>query len=317
VGQSNEEVGRNRRAAEGVSARPPELDELLDFVAAEIEAEAKPATQQTDDFDPLARLTAIGTVVARYDGGEERVVEGTRYGAGPSWYTGPYGDPEPLVRALWEHHRSLALVGSETTLQLIADERPTAEPSAAVREMTAQCEALSSAGARVGLLIHGRPGTGKSQALLHVALALGGRTVRASFKRVTPGDVLGVAVTLGATAVVLDDIDRAPTTEALDAVEQLVDHGIAVLATANNKGRICEALLRDGRIDDHRVFGAVEPDVLERLAAGLEPEVVARLATCTVATVARYVERRRALGPARAAELLPAPLETTKREVEP
>lgn len=263
--------------------------------------------QQAHAILELARSSSIGVVVARYEAGEERTIGGTLYGAGPTWYTGPFGDEAPIVDALWQAHEALAVLRTgDETLSLVGDRRRTEPPSRLVESIAEECVALHRSGAGVGLLIDGPPGTGKSQALLHVAAALGGRTLRATLKSANPSDVVSLAKALRATAVVLDDIDRGPTDGALDAVEQLVACGVAVLASSNDSAEICGALLRDGRIDDHRTFGAVEPDVLERLAVGLEPEVVQRLRACTVASVARYVERRAAWGPERAlAQLKP------------
>lgn len=258
----------------------------------------------------LARAAQLGAVVARYNGGEERAYGGTVYGSGLDWVVGPYGDPTPIVDGIWKAypsllvHRDMAANAGKLTIR--ADRREHEPPSHLAESIAVDCLALRQVSAGVGLLFDGPPGTGKSQALLYVAQRLGGRTLRTSLKTTSPEDVMVTACTLAADVVVLDDVDRGPTDGALDVVEQLIDRGIAVLASSNAKAEICDALLRDGRIDDHRTFGAVEPDVLERLAVGLEPEVVQRLRACTVASVARYVERRAAWGPERAlAQLKP------------
>jgi hypothetical protein len=251
----------------------------------------------------LARAARLGSVVARYNGGEERNLDGVVYGSGDGWVVGPYGDPTPIVDGLWAEYGGLMVhkdQANEAKITISRDRRSHEPPSALAESIAADCLALRRVSAGVGLLIDGPPGTGKSQALLYVAHRLGGRTIRASFKAVSPQDVLVLATTLAADVVVLDDIDRGETAGALDAVEQLIARGVAVLASSNAKAEICTALLRDGRIDDHRTFGAVEPDVLERLAVGLEADVVERLRACTVASVARYVERRAAWGAERA-----------------
>jgi hypothetical protein len=249
----------------------------------------------------LARATGIGDIVGRYDGGEERRIGGTLYGAGPAWHVGPYGDSLPIVDALWAAHGSLALYTDDAEdLVLAPDPREPSEPAAAVRALAEDQAALRATGGRVGLLLDGPPGSGKSEALLHVATVLGGRVLRVSLATCSPTDAVALASALAASVVVLDDIDRTETSLALDAIGVLVRRGVAVLASSNDKAEICEAMLRDMRIDDHRTLGVVEPDVLERMAAGLEPEVVERLRACTVATVARYLERRAAWGPERA-----------------
>lgn len=242
----------------------------------------------------------IGSLLSRTEGGEERIIGQTVFGIGDGWVT-TSGDPSPIVTEIWARAGGLRVEQeADRTLALQPDAREPEPPSARVREMAADQEALWSRGSPVGLLIDGPPGSGKSQALLHCAHRLGGRTLRASLGAVSPSDVVGIAMTLGATAVILDDVDRGPTSEALDAIERLVGAGVAVLASSNDQGEICEALLRDGRIDDHRSLGAIEPDVLANLAGGLDHETTERLSKCTVASVVRYLHRREAWGPERA-----------------
>lgn len=252
----------------------------------------------------------VGEVVDVVEGMEIRSSGGVTFGSrGDSWvdFTLTAGAaPAVCVADLWER-RSCLVVGKsppgDTTLS--ADgARACMEPSARVDRLAADCAAMKAAGMRVGLLLDGAPGTGKSQALLYIASVLGGRTVRASMQSASPADVTALAIALGATAVILDDIDRGPSDVLLDAVDLLGPSGAAILASSNESAAICDALLREGRIDDRHTMGPIEPDVLERLAPRLNGEDIDALSRMTVAAVTRYLDIRDTLGRERALNFL-------------
>ncbi len=267
--------------------------------------------QQRKAILSLAVAAGAGCLRNTLNGVEYRILDGVTFGGADDWSYGPVGRGADVIPAwLWQHCAQSFLVSRDEADELSMTAEPSvhAPPSERVRQIADECVKMSSAGARIGLLIDGAPGTGKSEALLYVAARLGGKTLRADLKIVAPKDVVGIASVMKPDAVILDDVDRGPTEGALSAVDRLQAMGIAVLASSNDSGKICEALIRDGRIDDHHTFGAVEPDVLARLTAdtGLPSELVADLATRTVSTVARYMERRTSLGHERALEMLRA-----------
>lgn len=174
------------------------------------------------------------------------------------------------------------------------------EPSQRTREIAEDCARLFSAGHRVGLLLDGRPGSGKSQAVTYVARRLGGRIVRGSLARLAPDSLVEVAGYLRPNAVILDDVDREDTTKVLSAIDALMAQGVAVLCTSNHKGQICDALLRSGRIDLHFGYEDCPADLFEALTASLSDEQRDYLRGHTVATISRHNEILGALGPERA-----------------
>lgn len=99
------------------------------------------------------------------------------------------------------------------------------------------------------MLLDGPPGTGKDS-----------KVVVADFVRHLRPDV-----------VVIDDIDRMDTDTSLEAVDAILADGCAVLASSNDLSKVCDALLRSGRIDLHHEFGACEADLFERLTTKLSP----------------------------------------------
>lgn len=216
---------------------------------------------------------------------------------------GPYGDGPAsiLIDWIWDHCPSLEVASSPLSLHQDVG-HINLQSTARAERLAQDCLALKKAGCRVGLLVEGPPGSGKSQALLHVASVLGGRTLRASLFDIEVTQFATLALVLKPDVIIFDDIDRTDTANLLDAVDRFGNTGISVLASANQPSSICTALLRAGRIDDHHRFGAIEPDVLERLV--VDPGDRERLAPFTVASVVRYLEIRKVLGEERAERFL-------------
>ncbi|HET6496255.1 MAG TPA: AAA family ATPase, partial [Thermoleophilia bacterium] len=206
------------------------------------------------------------------------------------------GSAEDLVESLWSAGGgSFAVVPDGDAYALVSVTSTSHPPSSRTLEIARDCERLRRSGSRVGLLLDGPPGSGKSEALVHVAARLGARVLR-----VTLGEAGGASAEfvkiLRPDAVVIDDIDRMDTESALDAVDQILGQGCAVLVSSNSKAAVCGALLRSGRIDLHHEFGACEADIFEALTAGLADDQRLLLQGATVATVARHNEIASTLG---------------------
>lgn len=233
---------------------------------------------------------------------------GVEYGWRGSSYYGPVlldgGDPRAPLEALWGKSSAWVLACAvDEGFTLSRDtERADFPPSLRAIKLAQDCLALRENGHHVGVLLDGPPGTGKSVALSHVAKTLGGRVLRASLRDINPVEMAGLVVVLRPDAVILDDIDRGPTDSVLDAMDRLAAQNIAVLATSNDMQKICPALLRTGRIDDHHTFGPIEPDVLAALADKLPGEDLAQFAHLTVSDVVRFIAVRDSLGRDRACD---------------
>lgn len=264
-------------------------------------------------LDAICRAAAdagVGRVVAQSSSGHPiRQHEGCEWGCADYWRHGPFGDPTVLPRVVWESLGPAIAVtplghGARVTLQ--CDVLQTALPSALGQQVAAEATALRAAGEPVGVLLHGPPGTGKSVIARWVAGQLGGFSLRARLDDVGPSTLLDLARLLAPRAVILDDVDRGETRHALDLAEHLTSSGVALLVTANDTEQLDPALLRARRLGLHYRAEGVEQAVLDELLAGLEVPPCARalLARATVALARDYVGHFRALGPARALELL-------------
>lgn len=253
----------------------------------------------------------IGEVVeVRPNGMVLRRVGGIIFGRQGDEFWGPTYDrdvdPQKAIDAIWERANALTISSQHRgKVSIQADGyRQAHSPSKRVEAIAADCAALRAAGKRVGVLLDGPPGSGKSQALLRIAAACGGRVLRASMHQTNAPDFAAMALVLRPHVVIFDDIDRGPTETLLDAIDLLLPVGVAILASSNAQDTICAAALREGRIDDHHRLDAIEPDVLARLADRLDDDERDLLAQRTVAAVMRYLEVKDTLGRERALRML-------------
>lgn len=206
-------------------------------------------------------------------------------------------DPQAVLEELWAQTPAISLSETQGVVVLSpAPIREVFEPSNRIKVLAENCKALHARGKKVGLLIDGPPGSGKSESLLYIAKCLGGKILKASFNNLSPYDLIAFAYVMKPHAVILDDIDRGQTDRVLYAVDMMGQLGVAILASSNDSQHICRALLREGRIDEHFYLGVVEPDVLERFSDRLDPEEMANLSRHTVATIQRYLDIKECLG---------------------
>jgi hypothetical protein len=287
-----------RRVNEVKPARPVCLEEDGEAINALCRAAADAGVGRVLSVDN------IGHAIREHDGCE--------WGAGNYWRHGPFGNAAVLPRVTWEHlgtaiAAGVAMMGFDRRVELRRDELTTAAPSAIAHQVAAEAKALRDAGEPVGVLLHGPPGTGKSVIARWVARALGGYSLRARLGDVSPSALLGLVRLLEPRAVILDDADRGETKHALDLAEQLSARTV-LLVTANDCGQMDRALLRARRLGLHYLVAGVDAEVLEQVLAGLEVPAAVRdeLARSTVADVRDYAGHVRALGSARALELLRA-----------
>lgn len=227
-----------------------------------------------------------------------RTVDGCIYGGDKSSIVTPYGGSiDSFLGELWRKAGGCLLASLDRDSYTLA---PTASvplpPSARAEEIAGDCWRLHDSGHRVGLLLDGPPGTGKSEVLRYVAAQLGRRVLRASLSKNSRSVVAVFVRHLRPDVVILDDIDRMETEHALEAVDQILAEGVAVLASSNDASKVCDALLRSGRIDLHHRFEGCDPDLFKRLVLGFDAEEVELLRGQTVATIVRFGELRAVLG---------------------
>lgn len=126
------------------------------------------------------------------------------------------------------------------------------------------------------VLVHGKPGTGKSEILKYVAMNLGMTTLK--YRGDQFQSVYERLRSLDPEVVILDDLDHGNLALAIDQIDCLRSTCKVLLISANDIEKFDPALLRSGRFDDiyeiqkldDSVIGKLLEDVPEDLKKDLE-----------------------------------------------
>lgn len=104
------------------------------------------------------------------------------------------------------------------------------------------------------IIYYGPPGSGKSNMVKNISTMLNLRTIRINnLSKFSVEIVLEILRIFNPDAVILEDIDNVATEEIsdiLDKVERFNRHHKVIFATANQIGKLDEALVRPGRFDE-------------------------------------------------------------------
>lgn len=167
------------------------------------------------------------------------------------------------------------------------------------------------------LLLHGKPGTGKSNLARHIASELGGMSLRLTARDFNRAEELyALLEILQPTCVIIDDLDHgARIATALDQWGQFEGQTRALIATANHAERLNHALLRAKRFHEIIEVEHLEDDVLEHLLRDVPAELKERAAELPVAYISELTTRIEVEGAARA-EVALADLEEMLARVE-
>lgn len=168
-------------------------------------------------------------------------------------------------------------------------------PSKMATEHSAYLRRCLDAGVRRSILLFGPPGTGKSTMARTLVKNLGLKSVRIRVEDIEQLNQTHLSETINMfepDAIILDDFDRARAQASLlETLEFFRRHVKLVIASANNKHDLDEAILRPGRFDElilvNEMDEAIVKNILGEYVDGFED-----VKSWPVAFIEEYVKRR-------------------------
>lgn len=236
---------------------------------------------------------------------------GLRYGVqhGDDYALQGVGDPQEFIDWIWGKFSDLTIYSdyNKIIIQDTIPHHPQFHASSRAKDILDSCTKLRNAEAKVAALFYGPPGTGKSADMNYLSTNLGNRVLRVQLREsylMSPDNVCSMIRILKPTTLILDDVDRTYTESALTVIDKILSMGVVVLASCNDQSKICNALLREDRIDLHYHYTGCPEDLFDIVCTQHEATPSERdfLKGGTYASLKRYFELRDVLGEAFARE---------------
>lgn len=146
------------------------------------------------------------------------------------------------------------------------------------------------------MLLHGPPGTGKSTLARTIIKKLDMKSIRLRLEdiaNVNNAQVMEIIKIISPDAIIIDDLDRSRNQEQLlETLEFFQKHSKLVIATANKRNDIDEAVLRPGRFDEIIFVDRLDENIVAEML-GDDVGVLELVKTWPIAFILEFLKRRK------------------------
>ena len=181
----------------------------------------------------------------------------------------PFYNYEGKILAMEDSLQDTSCYESEKALDILADLKK--------MDFSNYCRAV---------LVHGKPGTGKSEILKYVALQLGMTTLKYNGEHFR--QIYERLRALKPEIVILDDLDHGNLNDAVEQIDCLRTTCKVLLISANDIGKFDPALLRAGRFDDIYEIEKLDDSVIGKLLEGVPEDLKKDLQELPISYIAEF-----------------------------
>lgn len=223
------------------------------------------------------------------------VYDGWKYGPWVPLGTDVEQVRNALAAMVWEDVGNAATIEVDAMgkLQVVPDPLTDVLPSKTAEDLYLQLKRFTDKGYERAVLLYGEAGTGKSQIMRYVANRFGGLTLRLKAKEL--GNVRklpAVLKILKPSALLIDDMDRSPSTAIMDEFEAIKASTQIFMVSVNDITKLDPATLRVGRFDVRMELTKLDDEVIEKLLSGVSPAAATRLRNLPVAYIGEFLKIR-------------------------
>jgi SpoVK/Ycf46/Vps4 family AAA+-type ATPase len=170
-------------------------------------------------------------------------------------------------------------------------------PSAQATQYVDYFTKCFAAGVNRSLLLYGPPGTGKSTMAKQLCKDLKLTSLRIRVEdlvKIDTAHFMTIVTTLNPQCIILDDFDRSDNHEFLFETLTFLRKTVKlVIATANSRSRIDEALMRPGRFDELGYVRALDEKVIKKILGPYVDDVYEDVKDWPISFIDEYVTRRK------------------------
>jgi len=212
-----------------------------------------------------------------------------------------------LGRLIWESVGTKAKLQSRTNnsfqREIVPDDLSSVLPSKKGQDLFKDLQKYLERGRGRTVLLHGEPGTGKSQMMKYVASLAGGTSFRVDARDLANLGLVKIFNLLQPSVILVDDLDRASnSSQILTEIELLREKKVLFLVSVNDPKLLDYAILRAGRFDEYIHIDKLDEEIISAKIKGVDEEAAKILRSMPIAYIDAYCDDVEMLGKERAFE---------------